>query len=103
VLYNELKVKKFEESCASSLNENETSKKGLVKESQINNSYNSCCQSEVSFMFSKSVKQLNQFIDNSLNNNNQVLSLKDEFFDKNLQSADLVTESATRTSCFTKK
>ena len=98
-----MKVPKFEESFINTLNENEANKEGLFKEAQINNSYNSCCQSEVSFMFSRNVKELNQFLDKSLNNNNQSLSLKDDFFDKNLQSADLVTESATRTSCFTKK
>ena len=84
-------------------NENETNdKEGIVKEAQINNSYKSCCHSEVSFMFSGEVKNLNEFIYKNLNSNSE-LSLKEEFFDKNLQSADLVTETATRTSCFTKK
>ena len=83
-------------------NNHEVQKETTVKASQINNNYQSCCQSELSFMFSKEVKKLNQFVDISLNKEKE-LSLKDDAFEKNLQSADLVTAEATRTSCFTKK
>ncbi len=105
MIYNELRAGAHDNNPASA-NIMETSeekiKKGLVKEAQINNNYESCCQSEVSFMFQKNVKKVNEFINSNLNDNIELI-LKDDAFDKNLQSADLVTGDATRTSCFTKK
>ena len=80
-----------------SINNNNENLFGLIKHTQLNESYENCVQSESI----KNVKKLNEFVLNEMGNNID-LRLNKDIFLKSLNSIDLVTHESTRSSCFTK-
>lgn len=96
--YNLENVRTAEEKISSYQNYENLS--GLVKKSQINESYANCSQSETNNLLQ--MRTLNEFIVNEMLKNVDLL-LNDETFMKSTNIMDLVTTRSTRTSCFTKK
>jgi len=103
-LFNELK--KSADNNFISSNEEQASNydilKVKVKKSQLNNDYTRCSQSESMHMIAEKFHHLNEFIiEPNLHQIDKDLCIGTDFA-KCMSTADLVSSSSTRTSCFTK-
>lgn len=70
-----------------------------IKQSQMNENYQVCCQSD---LLVSNVRNLKDFVAKTIGND-QSLLLTAEKFQKSINVVDLVTVNSTRTNCFTKK
>lgn len=73
-----------------------------IKSTQLNENFQDCCQSEVGNLLIDRVRNLGDFVVNSIGTNPD-LYLDHESFTKSLKVMDIVTVNSTRSCCFTKK
>lgn len=75
-----------------------------IKESQINDNYENCAQSESTSVFTKNekVRKLEEFVVDVMGHDTDLYLTRNTFL-KSLKVMDLVTINSTRTNCFTKK